>query len=117
MYWVLCGMIIAAMLVAIGYNIYKKFPHTDTSGCATPDPNAEIISIKSEISGRKVQSMVATTKVIFSDGFIYTSPKTRSMQNSLLSWHVYIDAELKAEIAMDAVKAHEKYIQKRIKNS
>ena len=112
MIWVIFGILLAISVAGLGYFIYSKFSHINTSGCAVPDPDAKIISMKSEISGRKIQGMTAVTTVVFSDGFIFTSPKYHSMQNGLLSWHVFVDTFLQEEIAEDAMKAHKKFLQR-----
>ena len=45
MIWVIFGILLAISVAGLGYFIYSKFSHINTSGCAVPDPDAKIISM------------------------------------------------------------------------
>ena len=91
---------------------YPRIPRSSGSKCKNPDKNAEIISMETDLSGRKTTNAIATTTVKFSDGFIYISHKKKLYDAGFRRYVMCVDDEVREIIKEKAIKAHDKFILK-----
>lgn len=107
-------MIIVLAIGILGYyTYYFRIPHShyEYLSFITPDAKITDISHSRENWGRE---KFIKTVVKFSDGFEYHTHKTFS-EPRILYTKIYVDEEVRKEILIKAIKAHDRLVQKKIK--
>ena len=90
----------------VGKNMHSKLDHSFIP--STPlDPDAKIIDISSEKVIYVKNGAKYKTKVTFSDGFVFTTHKTKR-EDGWWTYNISIDSNLAIEIIECAINAHTK---------
>lgn len=105
------------ILLAIGivgyYTYYFRFPHSHYKHLSFITADAKIIDISHSKENWGREKFIKTV-VKFSDGFEYHTHKTFS-EPRVLYTKIYVDEEVRKEILIKAIKAHDRLVQKKIK--
>ena len=94
--------------------VESSFDHGSWSNDAVPDLNAQIIDVQSHEVQYMKNGAKFETSVIFSDGYKFTTCKTKREQH-LLSYTITVDSELLQEIVENAIQSHQKAVHKKQK--
>lgn len=109
------GYLIIFLVIGIlgYYTYYFRIPHSYYKYLSfiTADAKITDISHSKESWGRE---KFIKTVVKFSDGFEYHTHKTFS-EPRILYTKIYVDEEVRKEILIKAIKAHDRLVQKKIK--
>ena len=105
-------LLLLALAAFGGYYIYRySFSRLITDRGSYLDPNATIVGIRSEDDNWGRYKHIRTI-VTFSDGSEYHTHKTRQ-EPAFGGYRIIVDAEVRGEIAVEAVLAHQKKVEKR----
>lgn len=103
-------LIFAFVAVEVVYIARYSFSRLKTDGCYHLDPNATIVSVRSENDNWGKYKHIRTI-VRFSDGSEYHTHKTRQ-ELAFGGYRIIVDAEVIEEITEKAIKAHQKKAMK-----
>ena len=109
----LFGIVVIGLVVyAVVRALYWSADHSGWDEGAAPDPDAQIVDVKSEKVKYSKNNAKYKTTVKFSDGFYYVTHKT-NQEDHMGKYTISMDSFLEEEIMDSAKAAHQRAVQAR----
>ena len=93
-------------------NLWSLLDHSKWTKHSSPNKDAFIVDVKTELVQYIKNGAKYKTTVYFSDGFVYTTHQTNREDNAF-SYRISMDARLSKSILNDAVEAHNRAVRRK----